>query len=282
VEGGPEANIAFNVVDPTYFPTGRFELVEGRFFADTDDGSATPVAVVNETTAERLWPGRSALGRRFRSAGLEREVVGVVRNGVYVFQSEGEQAFTFYPYAQQGGLRMSLHVRSSGPLGALAAEIRGIVRDLDPNVAVGDLRTMDEVVSANRFGHAFIARFTMVVAAMGLLLAMIGVYGLLAMQVARRGREFGVRRALGARIPDVLLLVVRRGAVAAALGCALGLAAALGAGRILASLLYRVSPFDPLTFVLVPAVLIGSALAASAIPARRAARVNPTDALREE
>jgi predicted permease len=284
-DGDPDAgstSIAFNIVDPDYFSAGRFELVEGRFFTDADDEAATRVAIVNQTTAERLWPGRTALGRRFRTAGIEREVVGVVRNGVYVFQSEGEQAFTFYPYAQAGGLHMSLHVRSGGSLGALAAEIRGIVRDLDPNVAVGDLRTMDEVVSANRFGHAFIARFTMVIAAIGLLLAAIGVYGLLAVQVAQRSREFGVRRALGAKIPDVLLLVIRRGVMAAAIGCALGLAAALGAGRILASLLYRVSPFDPLTFVLVPAVLVGAALLASAVPARRAARISPTDALREE
>ena len=259
-DDAPEVTIWYNVVEPGYFAANRVELVEGRFFTDADDEGAPRVAVVNQTLAERLWPEQPAVGRAF----------------------ETPRAFSYYPFAQQYRAGMSLHVRSAGPLGPIGGEVGDIVRDLDPNIAVGTLITMDEIVSLSAFGPRFIAWLTTLFASLGLLLAVIGVYGLLAVHVARRGREFGVRMALGAKARDVLLLVLGRGVTATVLGCALGVALALGTGRLLGSLLYQVSPFDPLTFVLVPTVLLAAAIAASTIPARRAARVSPTAMLREE
>jgi predicted permease len=283
-DAGPDApslSVAYNVVDPDYFTTNRMELVEGRLFTDADVAEGPRVAVVNETLAERMWPGRSAVGRSYRSGSTEHEVVGVIRDGVYVFVYEDPRAFAYYP-ATQRGLGGVLHVRAAGPLAPVAAELRRIVRELDANVAVSGLRTMEEIVGSNRFIVRFLALLTTICAAIGLLLAAIGVYGLLAVQVAQRRRELGVRMALGAKALDVILLVLRRGVTAAALGCAVGLALASGSGRVVGTLLYEVSPFDTLTFALVPTVLLLTAATASAVPARRATRVSPTVTLREE
>jgi predicted permease len=284
-DGGPEApsqSVAYNVVDPDYFTTNRMELVEGRLFTDADVAGGPRVAVVNETLAERMWPGRSAVGRSYRTGGsTDHQVVGVIRDGVYVFVYEEPRAFAYYP-ATQRGLGGVVHVRAAGPLAPVAAELRRIVRELDANVAVSGLRTMEEIVGSNRFIVRFLALLTTLCAAIGLLLAAIGVYGLLAVQVAQRRRELGVRMALGAKALDVILLVLRRGVTAAALGCALGLALATGSGRVVGTLLYEVSPVDTLTFALVPTVLLLTAATASAVPARRATRVSPTVTLREE
>jgi putative ABC transport system permease protein len=229
-----------------------------------------------------MWPGRSAVGRSYRTGGsTDHQVVGVIRDGVYVFVYEEPRGFAYYP-ATQRALGGVLHVRAAGPLAPVAAELRRIVQELDANVAVSGLRTMEEIVGSNRFIVRFLALLTTLCAAIGLLLAAIGVYGLLAVQVAQRRRELGVRMALGAKALDVILLVLRRGVTAAALGCALGLALATGSGRVVGTLLYEVSPVDTLTFALVPTVLLLTAAAASAVPARRATRVSPTVTLREE
>jgi predicted permease len=281
-EDPPGVNIGYNVVDPEYFSTNGMELVEGRLLNDADNADAPRVAVVNQTLAERMWPGQSAVGRRYTVGSSEREVVGVLRDGVYIFMFEDPQAFAYYPRAQSPGLSQSLHVRASGPLGQVATELRQIVADLDPNIAMTGLRTMEEVMSSNRYIVGFVALFTTLFALAGLLLASIGVYGLLAVQVAQRGREFGVRMALGAKARDVVLLVVGRGFWAAAAGCVFGVVLALATGRVLDTLLYEVSPFDLTTFVAVPTVLLTTAVVASVVPARRAARVSPIVTLREE
>jgi ABC-type antimicrobial peptide transport system permease subunit len=165
----------------------------------------------------------------------------------------------------------------------VAAQVRDVVRGIDPDIALGEWRTMEEVVSVSRFGPAFIAWLSTLFAAIGLGLAAIGVYGLLAVQVAQRGREFGVRMALGAKARDVLLLVLGRGARVAALGCVLGLVLSGVAARWVTSLVYhRLSPYDLVTWVLVPATLMVAVALASTIPARRATRVSPAATLREE
>jgi predicted permease len=282
-DAAPTIDVEFNAVDPGFFEVNRVELVEGRLFTDADTGGTPSVAVVNQTLAERLWPGQSAIGRGFRTGNLQHEVVGVVRNGVYVFASEEPQSYAYHPFAQAYRSPMALHVRSPGSMQSVAANVRDAVRALDPNVALGEWRSMEDVVSVNRFGQRFMAWLAIVFASIGLVLGALGVYGLLAVQVAQRGREFGVRMALGAKAQDVVLLVLGRGARVAMLGCAVGLALAVVAARALASLLYfAVSPYDPATFVLVPLVLMGAALLASVIPARRATRASPVATLREE
>jgi predicted permease len=284
--GGDDARrtyAEFNIVDPGFFDAMGIELLQGRFLTDADTEHAPSVAVVNEILAERLWPGQAAVGRRFRSGGDEREVVGVARNGLYVTAAEGPTAYVFHPFAQEYSVPMTLHVRSSGALPSVVAEVRGIVRGLDPNLALGEWWAMEDVVSASRLGQRFLAGVSSLFALIGLGLGALGVYGLLAVQVARRKREFGVRMALGARTADVLFLVLGRGARLAALGCLVGVLLAAVVGRRLTSLLYyAVSPFDFLTFVLVPAVLLGAAVLASLIPAHRATRASAAATLREE
>ena len=282
-EDAPTFEIEYNTVDPGFFEVNRVELLEGRLFSNEDAEGAAPVAVVNQTLAERLWPGQSALGRVFRTGNVQHEVVGVVRNGVYVFAAETPQAYSFHPFAQDYRSLMSLHVRYSGEPRLVTADVREVVRALDPTVALGEWRSMEEVVSVNRFLQRFVAWLSSLFALIGLGLGAIGVYGLLAVQVAQRGREFGVRMALGAKSHDVLLLVVGRGARVALVGCALGIVLAAIAGRWMDSLLYyEVSPYDLITFVLVPAVLVGAVIVASLIPARRATRASPAATLREE
>jgi len=282
-DDAPRTHAEFNIVDPGFFDAMGIELLQGRFLTDADTEDDPSVAVVNEILAERLWPGQAAVGRRFRSGGDDREVVGVVRGGLYVTSAEEPTAYVFHPFAQEYSVPMTLHVRSSGPVPSLGAEIRGIVRGLDPNLALGEWWSMEDVVSTSRLGQRFLADVSTLFALIGLGLGALGVYGLLAVQVARRKREFGVRIALGARTTDILLLVLSRGARLAALGCLVGVVLAAAVGRRLTTLLYyAVGPFDLLTFALVPAVLLGAVVLASVIPARRATRVSPAVTLREE
>jgi putative ABC transport system permease protein len=281
-EDPPRFDVGYNIVDPGFFEANRVELVEGRFIDDSDVPGPRRSAVVNEALAERMWPGRSAVGRVYRVGFTEYEVVGVARDGVYVFVFESKPAFAFYSFQQRYSSSMSLHVRAQGPLPPIGAAIRDIVRDLDPNVAVEGLRTMEEIVTSSRFMVGFVAQLTTLFAVVGLLLAAVGVYGLLAVQVAQRGREFGVRMAPGARARDVLLLVIGRGAGAAAIGWVVGLGLSAGGGGAVGSLLYGVAPFDAVTFTIVPVVLLATAMIASFVPARRATRVSPTVMLRAE
>jgi predicted permease len=279
---GTVVDIEYNSVDPGWADATGVELVEGRFFTEDDAEGAPRVAVINQTLAARFWPGASAIGRSFRTDDVEHRVVGVVANGVYVTAVETPTAYSFHPLAQDYRPTVALHVRT-GMSDNVAAQVRDVVRGIDPDIALGEWRTMEEVVSVSRFGPAFIAWLSTLFAAIGLGLAAIGVYGLLAVQVAQRGREFGVRMALGAKARDVLLLVLGRGARVAALGCVLGLVLSGVAARWVTSLVYhRLSPYDLVTWVLVPATLMVAVALASTIPARRATRVSPAATLREE
>ena len=279
---GNPVQIGYNIVDPGYLEATGLQLVAGRFVTEGDTREGRRVAVVNERLADRLWPGESALGRTFRIGATEHDVVGVVRNGVYVLLVEEPRAFAYFLAGQRYSGGQSLHVRYAGPPPELHAEVRRTVAAIDPNVPVSALRTMDEVISSNGFMVQFVAVLTTIFAAAGLLLGAVGVYGLLSVQVARRARELGVRIALGARPPDIVLMVARRGVGTATLGCALGIGIAMGAGRLLDSVLYAVSPFDVSVFVLVPLTLIVAATLASVFPARRAARVDPMTPLKGE
>ena len=270
-----------SVVDPGYLETTRTPIVAGRALERTDIAQSTPVAVVNERLAARLWPGMSALGRRFEVGGRDYEVVGIAEDGVYAFAFEDPRNFAYYAFAQRYRPAMSLHVRADDPA-SLGPAIRSIVADIDPNVAVQGVRLMQDVVRSNRFMPRFMARSIGGFALVGLLLASLGVYGMLAVHVARRRREFGVRQALGAKAAEILGLVVWRGARLAILGCGLGVAVAFAGAPGLRSLLFGVDPLDPLTFIGVPVVLIAVSVLASLQPALRATRVDPSVTLRDE
>lgn len=278
---GAEVVVGTNTVDAGYFTANDVELVEGRLFDATDAESGPPVTVVNRRLAERLWPGTSAVGRTVRMRGEDHRVVGVVEDGVYVFASETPAAFAFFPLARRYVPTLSVHVLAPGREGEVATELRRVVADLDPDVAVA-VRSYEEVVAANRFGQTVAATLATLLGMTTLLLAMLGVYGLLAVQVAQRAYEFGIRMAVGAKALDVLLLVVRRGLSVALAGGAVGVVLAATVTRSLGGLLYDVSPLDPTTFIVVPVLLAAAAGVAALVPARRATRVSPTVALRGE
>ena len=278
-------NAATVRVDPGYFAAASTPLLEGRVFTDRDDAQAPPVAIVNQTLAAQLWPGQSALGRYFVLESTRVQVVGVVPNGKYYFVWESPRAMAYRPLAQNTPLRATLVVRSSRPPSELIADLQRALRTVDPAVFVYDVRTMDQhlAVEGGGFGAFSIgAAVTSVFGTAGLLLAAVGLYGMMAGRVSQRTKEFGVRIALGADRRAILRDVLGRAIRLAAVGIVGGAVLAAGAAQGLSVLLLDVSPFDPLTYGLVAAVLTAVCALASFIPARRATRVDPIVALRAE
>ncbi|MGH7507335.1 MAG: FtsX-like permease family protein, partial [Longimicrobiales bacterium] len=289
---GENPNGDWQVVTPGYFETIGMSLVAGRFLTSADGIDGRMVAVINETMAARYWPGRNALGQRFHLGTRDQpwiEIVGIARDVRHNAVIEDPRAEMYLPHAQFGRATggspprgMSLVIRAAGDPLALVPAVREQVRLLDPRLPLSEIRTMDDVaadaLAQPRFTSTLIAVFAM----LSLALAGIGLYGVLSFTAARRTREIGIRMALGANRGSVAGLVMGEGVALAGAGAVIGLLAAVWATRFLDSQLYGVSPLDPLTFAIVPVVLIGVAAVASYLPARRAARVSPVVALRTE
>jgi predicted permease len=272
-------------VDPGYFATAGIPILEGRAFDERDNSSNKPVVIVNQTLADQFWPAQNAVGRSFVVDGTRVQVVGVVPNGKYVFIWESPRSMVFRPLAQNVPLRATLVVRSMRQPSELAGEVRRTLRDVDPAVFVVDVRTMDEHLV--REGGGFLAFelgaiVTSVFGGAGMLLAAIGLYGMIAGRVTQRTQEFGVRIALGADPRAILRDVLGRALRLTSIGIVGGAVLAAFAAQGLSTMLLDVSPFDPLTYGLVALFLIGVCLIASSIPARRATRVDPVVALRVE
>ncbi len=282
--GGPRrgVNARYNVVDPAYLGTLGVRLVAGRGIAEGDQGGAPRVVVVNQTLAARLWPGENPLGRRLDMDGTTWEVVGVVRDGRYVTVNEEPRPYAFFPLAQRYSARVTLHVRSGRSPAELLERVGRELRALDADVALESGGPLSEVVGFSLLPQRAAAWLVGVLGALGLVLAAVGVYGVLAFQVAQRTHELGVRVALGATARDIVAMVVGRGALLVAAGTAAGLLLAAATTRFLAAFLFGVSPLDPATFAAVAATLAVVALAASLLPALRAVRVDPARALRAE
>ena len=278
-----EITVSIDAVDPGYFATLRIPLRAGRVFNAADREGAPPVAVINQTLARRLWPGGSALGRTVRLGdGPPLEVVGVVANGTYERFGERPVPFLYRPTAQSYSPGVSIMARGERGAGAALEAIRRELQGMDANVAPEQAMPLESLVGISLLPQRLAAFFIGGFGVLGLLLACIGIYGVLAYQVGQRTREIGVRVALGARAGDVVRMVLRHGFKITALGAAIGVLLAAAATRLLSSLLYGVSATDPLTFTAVPVLLLAVALAASWLPARRAARVDPMMALRAE
>jgi putative ABC transport system permease protein len=295
-ESAPSIQASSNVVTPSFFATFRLRLLEGRLFTDDDREVTSRVAIVNRTFAQSAWPGQSAVGRHvrtgFRVAYGDQNawitVVGVVDDVVYGTLEEPRTAMIYtsawQPYGTPAAMSLApttIAVRTANAAAAVAA-IRAEVRAIDPAMPLYEIATMDERADRITARYRYSGAMMSALAGLALLLAAIGTYGVVAFAVATRTREIGVRVALGARPADVLRLVLGGGLKLAAAGVMLGLGAALASARVLATMLYGVTPHDPVTFAAIGAIVAAVAAAATYVPARRAMRVDPVVALRGE
>ena len=277
-----DMSVEYSNVGPGYFEALGIRLVKGRGFTARDDSSAPPVLVVNRRFAERYWPGQEALGRTVRTAGRDHTVIGVVPTGRYQSLGEDPTPFMYAPQAQHWSSFMTVFVRTAGDPSAIAGALRTEVASLDPNLPLANARTMNSHLGIALLPARLVGGVLGVFGLLALGLASVGIYGVVAYSVAQRTREIGIRMALGAAASDAVLLVMRQGLAPVLLGTALGMAGALAASRLIRGVLYGGSGLDPVTFAAVPLALIGVAMLATWIPARRAAGVDPTLALRQE
>jgi predicted permease len=277
-------------VSAAYFSTMGIGIVAGREFTDGDVGDAPPVAIVDRTLAERFWPDRDPIGQRITQGAPDitpeeltyRTVVGVV-DDVRVHGITGDQPPGHYyvPLAQQPAGRLFLTARTRGDALAMANTMRALVTELDPDLPLYQVMTMDQRVSASLTTER--ARMILLVgfASLALMLAAVGLYGVLAYTVVQRSGEIGIRMALGSSSRDVFRMVLGEGARLVATGLALGLVGSIALSRLVSSMLYDVAPTDPVVYVVVLVLLSITALVASAVPARRAMRVDPLVAMRD-
>lgn len=280
---------SYAIADPDYFRTLGIPLVRGRFFSAGDDAGAPNVAVISETLARQRWPGQDPVGRIINFGNMDGNlrpltIVGVAGDVRALGLDQPPAPIVYVSYRQRGvrpDATPTFLVRAAAPAGTIGSAARGIFRELAPDVPVR-VSTFGAEMGGWLADRRFLLLLIGVFAASALLLAAIGIYGIVAFSVARRTREIGIRMALGAERRDVLRLVVGEGARLAAAGIVLGFAVSLAVTRLVASLLFGVGATDPPTFAAVAALLAGAALAASYLPARRAMRLDPNAALRVE
>ena len=293
---GERTRAAYRVVFPGYFETMRIPILRGREVAETDRLDAPGVVVINEWLAERHWPGEDPVGKRLTLDDPGENptwltVVGVARNAVRSEWAASPEEELFVPFLQTrsylermstGFAYLTLVVRTSGDPATLASPIRRAVASLDRGAPVSQVQTMEQVVAASTAGPRFHLLLLGAFAGVAVLLAALGIHGVMSYTVSRRTNEIGIRMALGARPADVRWLIVGHGMLVALGGAVVGLAGALGLTRLMSSLLYGVGASDPATFLAVSLLLGAVALTASYIPARRATRIDPLTALRCE
>jgi putative ABC transport system permease protein len=270
-------------ITPDHFRTFGMRLLRGRAFTSHDNENSSGVAIVNETLARRLWPNQDAIGKRLivARAELHVEVVGVVADVKTSGLDTDAGGELYSPYAQRPWPGMFIAVKTFGNPMSMATAVRKKIAEVDPDLAVTSVRSLEDVV-AESFGQRRITLWLLgAFAAIALVLAAIGIYGVLAYSVEQRRQEIGIRRALGARPGDILALVLRQGLGPAIAGILVGVAGALAVTRALSTLLFHVSPTDPLVFAAMALLFAAVAAIASYLPARRALEVDPLVAIRE-
>jgi len=284
-KGKETVQMLADTVDEHYFDTMGVAIVRGRGFRATDTASAPKVAVVNEVLAAKYWPSQDPVGKRFRlgdQQGPWVEIVGVAKTAKYIFISESPLEYFYQPLAQHPKPRMTLVVESMGDSAGLVAPLREMIRGIDANQPLLDVRTMADFYQARAVKTSdLVIQLVGGMGMMGLVLAMVGLYGLVAYSVSRRTREFGVRMAIGARGTQVMRMVMGQGLRLALIGIALGLVMSMGAAPVLRASLGSADT-SPITFVIVSMLLLAVAMLAAYVPALRASRIAPMKALRWE
>jgi predicted permease len=280
-QGQLNVPIKLDAVDGNYFRTVGTRLIAGREFNSGDNPSTGRVVVISQTMAERFWPGQEVLGRQIVADGTACQIVGVVEDAKINSIHETPEPYMYFPFAQMPSEEGTLIVEAESNPKALTARILSEIQRVDRNVPVS-VRTVHYLMQQAFWDDQMAAGFVAALGLLGIFLGAIGLYGVVAFTVNRRSREIGIRMALGAERRDVLRLVLGQGLALAAIGAGIGLVASLAAMRLLSTMLYGVRPTDPLTFAGSSVLVILMALAASWIPARRAASIDPMQALRTE
>jgi putative ABC transport system permease protein len=287
IEGRPKATLSadalvtwYRVVSANYFTAMDIPLRRGRLFQDRE---AEPTIVINETMAKRHWPGADPIGRRMRFGDSPWfTIVGVVADVRARGPREPRVVETYIPYWHNPEPGINAVLKTAGDPMALAEPLRRAVKEIDPGIAVAGIASMDQMIGDSIGASRFVATLVTIFAALALVLAAVGIYGVLSYAVSQRTQEIGVRLALGAAEGQIFGLVVGESLRLAALGLALGLAGSLAVSRALKTLLFGVASADPVTFAVTAALLLAVAVVAAYVPARRAMRVDPMSALRAE
>jgi putative ABC transport system permease protein len=277
----------WEVVNPVFFQALHIPLIKGRLFTQEDGPDSAPVAIISQSLAARYFPGQDPIGRRIKLGAEDyaapwATIVGIVSNVKYRWLDKQNIPALYEPYTQAALSESYFMVRTSGDPNSLVATARQRIAAIDPDMPIYDVQTLDRVISDSMIGLGYVSVMMAVLGMIALVLACVGVYGVMSFSVAERTHEIGVRMALGAQRGEVLRLVLRHGLLLAGIALAIGLPLSLGLSGLVASLVFGVSTTDPLTFAGVSALLLLVAIAACYFPARRAMRVDPVIALRYE
>ncbi|HWO01339.1 MAG TPA: FtsX-like permease family protein, partial [Blastocatellia bacterium] len=275
-------SVGFNIVGDDYFKTMGIPVLRGLEFKAEDSTSGV---VINETLASRAWPAEDPIGKHLSLNGIKgpyEDVVGVVKDAKYGTLGEQARPFIYQRLRQNYESKMTLVVRTTGEPLDIADAVRGQVYGLNPNLPVASVQTLASQVSLSLYPARLTAGLLGVFGLLALALAGVGIYGVVAYSVSSRTHELGVRMALGADSRDLLRLVLGEGLVIVSIGLSIGLVLAFIASRLISSFLYGVSPGDPLTYLAISLLLVGLALGACFVPARRASKLDPMVALRHE
>jgi putative ABC transport system permease protein len=284
VQGNNGVLVFTNSIVPGYFETMRMPLQRGRDFNDVDREDGMLVVIINEAMAKRFWPNEDAIGKRFKFFGDTgfRTIVGIARTSKYVFIGEDPQSMAYIPAEQLYSPAMTIHVRSSGPPQNLKGTIERELQNMDRDVSVTGVFTGPELLDISLFSQRMSATLLSIFGGIALILAAVGIYGVMSYSVSQRGPEIGIRMALGANRGEVLGMVLRQGMQIVGIGLVAGLLLGLGINRLMSRLLYGVGMGDVATFGTTALVLLVVALIANYLPARRATKVDPVIVMRYE
>jgi predicted permease len=282
---GQSGLVSNKVVGQDYFTTMGIRLLQGRVFGPQDTDKSRQVAVISETTAQRFFPNSSPIGRRFGRVpenSDQFEIIGIVKDVKDMSLTEEWRPIAYYPYSQGREPMSNLVVRYSGAPEAVVPQVRQAIREVNRDLPIDGVVSLSEHISRSLARQRLVARLAAFFGLLALSLACVGLYGVLSYAVARRTNEIGIRMALGARRGDVIWLVLREALALVVAGVTVGLSASLAAMRTASTLLYGLEPNDPTTIAAATLLLLAVAALAGYLPARRAARVDPMAALREE
>jgi putative ABC transport system permease protein len=283
-EPGTETIVNTRSVSPGYFGTLGIRLIKGRDFSDRDTSVAPKVAVINSHLARIHFPNEDPLGKRitFDEGESWISIAGVIDDVKQLGLDSSAQPEVYFPYAQVASASMSIVVRTaSNPL-SMAGALKGQIQEIDKDLPIAEVKTMEQLLSDSVSGPRFNMLLLTVFAVVALVLAAVGIYGVMSYSVSQRTHEIGIRMALGAQTSEVLKLVIRQGMLLTLAGLATGVVASLLLTQLMSSMLFGVAATDPGTFTAVLLLLAGVALGACFLPARRAAKVEPMEALRHE